>query len=226
MKQKLKLIVEDVDVDSFEYLIEEKNKNESPKYYVTGPVILLDEKNRNGRIYESSDMVPAVEKYIKEYVETNRALSELEHPNSADVNLERVCDRAVSLIREGNHFVGKFVCLSTPMGKLQESLIRDGVKFGKSTRCLGQLVESNGANLVKTPNLRALDTVADPSGQGKNTSCFVNGILENKEFIVEYNNENEVVYDGFEKSINNLPRKDVENYLVEQIMNFINSVKG
>ena len=227
MTQKLKLIVEDkiVDVDSFQYLIEEKNKNESPKYYIQGPMILLDEKNHNGRVYESSVMEPAVEKYITEFVNTNRALGEMEHPNSADVNLERACDRLVSLVKEGNTYIGKSVCLSTPMGKLQESLIRDGIKLGKSTRCLGQLVESEGSSYVRSPNIRAIDTVHNPSGQGKSSSCFVNGILENKEFIISYNGGNEVVYDGFEKSINNLPKKDVEQYLMEQIMDFISKIK-
>lgn len=225
MHNKYKLIVEDVDVDSFEYLVEEKNSNSEPKYFIKGPMILLDERNQNGRIYESNEMEPAVLSYIKEFVNTGRALGECEHPNSPDVNLERACDKLVSLVREGNVYVGKAVCLSTPMGKLQESLIRDGVKLGKSTRCLGQLVEKNGTNYVKSPSVRAIDTVHNPSGQGKDTSCFVNGILENKEFIINYNGDNEIIYDGFHESINNLPKKDVEKYLMEQIMNFIAKIK-
>lgn len=228
MQKSLKLIVEDkdIDVDSFEYLVEEKNNSSEPKYYIKGPMILLDEKNQNGRIYESSEMEPAVEKYIKEFVERNAALGEMSHPESPDINPERACDRLVSLVKEGkNHYIGKAVCLSTPMGKLQESLIRDGVRLGKSTRCLGQLIESNGVNYVKAPNIRAIDTVMNPSGQGKNVSCFVNGILENKEFIVNYNNGNENIYDIFENNISKLPRKQLEDYLTEQIIKFINSVK-
>lgn len=225
MHKSLKLIVEDVDVDSFEYLVEEKNESSERKYYIKGPMILLDEKNQNGRIYESSEMEPAVEQYIKEFVDTGRALGELEHPSSPDINLERACDKLVSLVKEGNYYIGKSVCLSTPIGKIQESLIRDGIKLGKSTRCLGQLVESNGINYVKSPNIRAIDTVHNPSGQGKETSCFMNGILENKEFIINYNQNNEIVYDGFEKSINKLPRKDLDKYLTEQILKFIRAVK-
>jgi hypothetical protein len=228
MGNSYKLIIEDIDVDSFEYIVEQKNPNTDPKYYIKGPMILLDEKNENRRIYESTEMVPAVDKYIEEYVKTNRALGEMEHPNSPSVNLERACDRMVSLVKEGNVYIGKAVCLSTPMGKLQESLIRDGVKLGKSTRCLGQLVESNGTNYVKSPNVCALDTVHNPSGQGKTQSCFVNGILENKDFIIDYNNGHEEIYDKFEEGISNLPKRNKDEYLKEQIMNFINSltIKG
>jgi len=225
MNNNFKLIVEDVDLDSFEYIVEEQNNNSDRNYYIKGPMILLDEKNQNGRVYESSEMIPAVEKYIKEYVETNRALGELEHPEKPDVNLKQACDRVVSLVREGNIYIGKSVCLSTPVGKIQESLIRDGVKLGKSTRCLGQLIESNGTNYVRSPNIRAIDTVANPSGQGKNTSCFMNGILENKEFIINYNQGNEIIYDGLEKSINSLPSKKIDEYLTEQILKFIRNIQ-
>jgi|TARA_R110000764_G_scaffold230697_1_gene321996 hypothetical protein len=224
MQNPFKLIVEDVDVDSFQYLIEQKNPDTAPKYYIEGPMIMVDEKNENDRVYEGHEMEPAVEKYIKEFVDSNRALGEMEHPNSPDVNLERACDKMVSLRKEGNVYIGKAVCLSTPMGKLQESLIRDGVKLGKSTRCLGQLIENNGTNYVKQPNIRAIDTVHNPSGQGKTRSCFVNGILENKEWIINYDNGNEELYDSFEGSLATLPKKDVDRYLRENIIRFINSL--
>jgi len=225
MQNKYKLIVEDADVDNFEYLVEEQNNSAEKKTYIKGPFILLDEKNQNGRIYEASEMEPCVELYIEKYVKQNRALSEMSHPDSVEVNLERACDKLVSLVREGNTYVGKAVCLSTPMGKLQESLIRDGVKIGKSTRCLGQIVENNGTNYVKSPRMIAVDTVWEPSGQGKKNSCFVNGILENKEFIIDYNNDNEIIYDKFEESIDSLPKKEVEKYIMEQIMSFIEKIK-
>jgi hypothetical protein len=225
MNQALKLIVEEVDFDSFQYLVEEKNSKSGQKYYIEGPMILLDEENQNGRLYESEEMDPAVEKYIKEYVEKNGALGEMNHPNDPDINPVNACDMITSLRKEGNHWIGKAVCLSTPMGKLQESLIRDGVRLGKSTRCLGQIVESNGKNLVKQPNIRAIDTVMNPSGQGQNVSCFVNGILENKDWNINYSNNNEQSYDIFEKGIATLPRqREIDAYLTEQITKFINSL--
>jgi hypothetical protein len=220
-----KLITETVDPENFEFLVEQKNTNEEPKMYVRGPFIMMNEKNHNNRVYSESEMSPSVDEYIKEFVDKGRALNELNHPAEPDVNLERACDKTVSLVREGNFYIGKAICLSTPMGKLQQSLIRDGVKFGKSTRCLGQLQEKNGVNYVVGPKIRAIDTVWNPSGQGKDTSCFVDGILENKEFIVKSNNKFEELYSNFENAINKLPRKDIDNYLAEQIITFINSIK-
>lgn len=220
-----KLITETVDPENFEFLVEQKNTNEEPKMYVRGPFIMMNEKNHNNRVYSESEMEPSVDEYIKEFVDKGRALNELNHPAEPDVNLERACDKTVSLVREGNFYIGKAICLSTPMGKLQQSLIRDGVKFGKSTRCLGQLQEKNGVNYVVGPKIRAIDTVWNPSGQGKDTSCFVDGILENKEFIVKSNNKFEELYSNFENAINKLPRKDIDNYLAEQIITFINSIK-
>ena len=221
-----KLIIENIDPSNLEYLCEQKNTSEPAKYYIQGPFVMLDEKNHNGRVYESNEMNPAVELYIENYVNQNRALSEMNHPQDADVNLERACDKIVSLHKEGNFWIGKAVCLSTPMGKLQESLIRDGVKIGKSTRCLGQLTEGeNGINYVKSPNIRAIDTVWEPSGQGKENSCFVNGILENKNFIIGANNEFEVLYDNFQRALEKLPRKDLDNYITEHIVKFIKGLR-
>jgi hypothetical protein len=222
-----KLIVETIDPSNLEYLCEQKNKNEDPKYYIQGPFIMTDEKNHNGRIYESTEMDPAVDVYIEKYVKSMRGLGEMGHPDDVDVNLERACDKLVSLHKEGNFWIGKAVCLSTPMGKLQESLIRDGVKIGKSTRCLGQLTEGEGGvNYVKSPNVRAIDTVWEPSGQGKDNSCFVNGILENREFIIRSDNQFEVLYDKFNNALSKLPRKDVNDYITENIINFINGLRN
>ena len=97
MSSKYNLIVEDVDVDSFEYLVEQVNESAETKTYIKGPFIMMNEKNQNGRVYESSEMDPCVESYIEKYVKTNRALNEMSHPNTADVDLERACDRTLSL---------------------------------------------------------------------------------------------------------------------------------
>ena len=73
--------------------------------------------------------------------------------------------------------------LSTPCGKILESLIKDGVKVGVSSRALGQLVPMEGkedTNVVKNMKLIAIDAVADPSYP----KAFVNGILESKQYVL------------------------------------------
>ena len=93
--------------------------------------------------------------------------------------------------------------------------------MGMSSRALGELYERNGVNHVKNMKLITVDAVADPSAPG----AFVNGILESKSFVLNQNGRYEEVYDTFQSKLANLPRKDVDNYLREQIVKFIQGLK-
>ena len=184
--------------------------------------MMCNEINRNQRIYEKSDMEREVNRYIKEMVNTNRAMGELNHPASAEVNLERACHVVTNLRLEGNVVIGKSQVLSTPMGQIVRSLINDGVKVGMSSRALGKLnEEAGGVNRVTDMRLVAVDCVADPSCP----KAFVNGILESKQFVVAANGELEEIYNKFENSLKSLPGKDVQAYLKEQILTFFKFLK-
>jgi len=108
------------------------------------------------------------------------------------------------------------------MGQIVRSLINDGVKVGMSSRALGKLnEEAGGINRVTDMRLVAIDCVADPSCP----KAFVNGILESKQFVLKDDGYLEEVYNNFERSLLNLPRKDVQDYLKEQIINFFKVLK-
>lgn len=107
------------------------------------------------------------------------------------------------------------------MGEIMKSLILDGVKMGMSSRALGQLEDKSGVNHVKNMKLICIDAVADPSAPG----AFVNGILESKSFVISHDGRFEEIYDKLEASLSKLPRKDVDLYLRENILKFINSLK-
>ena len=219
----LRLLVETPAPDEqFEYILEEKNPKEPARLHIQGPYMICNEVNRNQRIYEKSDMEREVNRYIKEMVNTNRAMGELNHPASAEVNLERACHVVTNLRLEGNVVIGKSQVLSTPMGQIVRSLINDGVKVGMSSRALGKLnEESGGVNRVTDMRLVAVDCVADPSCP----KAFVNGILESKQFVVAANGELEEIYNKFENSLRNLPRKDMQVYLKEQLITFFKFLK-
>jgi len=217
----LKLITQTPIDESLDFLIEEGNKDKPANLYVTGVYMVADEKNRNNRIYSKEEMEKEVKRYNEEFVSKNRALGELEHPQSATVNSERACHLITELKMEGNVVRGKSKVLSTPLGEVMKSLIRDGVKMGMSSRALGQLEEKSGVNHVSNMKLITIDAVADPSAPG----AFVNGILESKSFVIKQDGHFEEVYDVFEKKLSSLPRKDVDLYLREQIILFINSIK-
>ena len=124
------------------------------------------------------------------------------------------------LTQDGNVFYGKSKVLSTPCGQIVRSLINDGVKVGMSSRALGTLEESKEHNTVKNMKLVAIDCVADPSYP----SAFVNGILESKQWVVVGDGRYEEVYENFERSLEKLPKNDVDAFLCERILSFIKTI--
>jgi len=204
------------------YLIEEKNRNTPSTLHIQGPFLMANEANKNKRVYPLEEMVKEVNRYQTEMIDSKRATGELNHPSSPEINLERVCHVITDLKQNGNIFEGKSKVLSTPMGQIVRSLILDGVKLGVSSRALGRLEEDGkGVNRVADFKLVAVDVVADPSVP----SAFVNGILESKQWILKDDGQFEPVYEKFEKGIASLPKRNVDQYLKEQIISFINSLK-
>jgi hypothetical protein len=123
-----------------------------------------------------------VKRYTETFIDKGRALGELGHPDGPTVNLDRVSHKIVSLQREGNNFIGKAKILSTPMGKIAESLLSEGVKLGVSSRGVGTLSPTKeGYSLVNDDFMlaTAADIVADPSAP----DAFVNGIMEGKDWV-------------------------------------------
>jgi hypothetical protein len=221
MSLKLNLLVEKPVIDdSFEYIVEESNRNTPATLYIKGPYMMAEGINKNKRLYPIDELRLEVNRYNDEMVKPGRAMGELNHPTSADVDLERACHVVTEMYEDNNVFYGKSKVLSTPCGLIVKSLINAGVKVGMSSRALGTLEESRGCNVVRNMKLVAIDCVADPSFP----KAFVNGILESKQWVLANNGKFEEAYDTFEKTINTLPRKDLDAYLREQILNFINKI--
>jgi hypothetical protein len=189
--------------------------------FIKGPFLMANEANRNKRVYPLEEMVREVSRYDKEMIKQNRATGELNHPQSPEINLERACHMVTELTQDGNIFTGKSKILSTPVGQVVRSLIMDGVKLGVSSRALGRVDSNKGVNMVSDFRLVAVDVVADPSVP----TAFVNGILESKQWVLMDNGEFEPVYENFERKISNLPKINKDQYLKEQIIIFINSLK-
>ena len=164
MSLKLNLVVERPDLsDEFEYIEEETNKNSPSNLYIKGPYMMAEGVNRNNRLYPKEELVREVARYNEEMVVPGRAMGELNHPTSADVDLERAYHIVTEITQDGNVFYGKSKVLTTPCGQIVRALINDGVKVGMSTRALGTLEEGRTHNTVKNMKLVAIDCVADPS---------------------------------------------------------------
>ena len=221
MALKLNLVVEKPDVnDEFEYIEEEVDRNSPSNLYIKGPYMMAEGINRNNRLYPLDELKREASRYIEEMVTPGRAMGELNHPTTADVDLERACHMVTELTQDGNVFYGKSKVLTTPCGQIVRSLINDGVKVGMSSRALGTLEEGSDFNTVTNMKLVAIDCVADPSYP----KAFVNGILESKQWVMVDDNKYEEVYDNFEESIKTLPKKDIDAFLRNKILTFINSI--
>ena len=175
----MKLIREHI--ESVKYLTE-ATENGKKNLYIEGTFLVGDTVNKNNRMYKMDTLRNEAKRYTEEYINTNRALGELGHPDTPTLNLERVSHKIVSLKEDGNTFYGKALVLDTPYGQIVKNFIDNGVNLGVSSRALGSVtMTKEGYHLVQD-DLRlatAADIVADPSAPG----AFVNGIMENKEWM-------------------------------------------
>ena len=174
----MKLIREEI--ESVEILTETVGGKKN--LFIKGVFLQSEMVNRNGRLYPFNIMEKEVSRYNKDYVQKGRALGELGHPDGPTVNLDRVSHKITDLKQEGKNFVGKAQILSTPMGKIAESLLKDGVTLGVSSRGIGSLKDnSKGYKEVGEDFMlaTAADIVADPSAP----DAFVQGIMEGKEWV-------------------------------------------
>ena len=160
----------------------ESTKGGAKTYYLTGVMMEANVVNRNKRMYKEDILKKETGRYIKEYVNKNRALGELNHPEGPTVNLDRVSHMVSNLTESGNQIIGKMKILETPMGKIVKALIDEGAQLGVSSRGMGSLKNQNGVNIVQEDfTLAAIDIVADPSAP----NAFVEGIMENVEWIYD-----------------------------------------
>ena len=215
----MKLIREEI--EKVEVLTEGTGKNQ--KLYIQGPFLQAECVNRNGRMYPFSIMEREVKRYSEQYVQKGRALGELGHPDGPTVNLDRVSHKIVSLTCEGNNWIGKAQILSTPMGKIAESLLKEGVCLGVSSRGIGSLRENTkGYKEVGEDFMlaTAADIVADPSAP----DAFVQGIMEGVEWVWN-NGILEQKVEKFEKKVNTYVDQGIlEEYKLSLFNEFLNSL--
>jgi hypothetical protein len=216
----MKLIREEI--EKVEVLTE--NVNGKKSLFIKGIFLQSECVNRNGRRYPFSIMEREVNRYTDQYVNKGRALGELGHPDGPTVNLDRVSHKIVSLQREGNNFIGKAQILSTPMGKIAESLLKEGVCLGVSSRGIGSLRETReGYKEVGEDFMlaTAADIVADPSAP----DAFVQGIMEGKEWVWDGGILREKTANQIQRRINNFTeQKILEENKLNLFKEFLNSL--
>ena len=199
-----------------ELVTEEKDGKKN--YFIEGVFMQSETKNRNGRLYPSAIMSKEVDRYNNEYVEQNRAMGELGHPEGPTVNLERVSHIIKSLKLEGKDVIGRAKILDTPYGKIVKNLMDEGAKLGVSSRGMGSLKEQDGVNVVQEDfMLASVDVVADPSAP----NAFVNGIMEGKEWIWENGIIKPIQIEQYKKIIENTSSRNLEEQAMSLFRDFI-----
>ena len=151
------------------------NEQLSSKYGVPGGLIVqgvlqrAGAKNQNGRVYPKHILSREAKKYQKEYIDQNRALGELDHPESSVVNLNNVSHNVLEMWWKGNDLCGAVQILDTPSGKILKSLFDAGITLGISSRGLGsvkELYKESAVEVQEDFELICFDFVSNPSTHG------------------------------------------------------------
>jgi hypothetical protein len=126
------------------------------------------------------------------------------------------------LYPEGNNIMGKAKIMDTPNGKIVKSLLDGGASLGVSTRGVGSLKPHNGYQLVQDDFhlATAADIVADPSAP----NAFVQGIMENAEWILTDTGWKEVQFEMAKKQIKEASKNDIEAVALRLFENFISKL--
>jgi hypothetical protein len=148
--------------------LNEVRENPSKNLIVEGVVQRADAKNQNGRVYPKETLEREVEKYLEGPIAENRALRELDHPDSSIINLKNVCHNIRSLWWDGDDLMGKIEILPTPSGNILKELFLNNITVGISSRGMGS-VRPLGEGTVEVQDdfeLLCWDFVSTPSTQG------------------------------------------------------------
>jgi len=132
--------------------------------------------NRNGRFYPEPILKREAEKY-KKIIEKGLSTSELNHPESSLIDLDRVSHLITDIWWDKNILMGKLRLLTSPgfhesgvvscKGDVAANLMRQGVTMGVSSRGVGSLKKVGERNEVQDDfELICFDLVSSPSTPG------------------------------------------------------------
>ena len=145
-------------------LVEGKSGNGN--MLVQGILATAEVKNGNGRYYSKDLWEREIDKYM-ESVNANRALGELDHPDSSIINLKNVSHNIKKIFWEQDNVMGVIEILPTPSGNILKSLFENGIPVGVSSRGMGSLKQMGELMEVQDDfELLCWDFVSTPSNPG------------------------------------------------------------
>ena len=135
---------------------------------VEGVVQRAEEFNHNGRRYPFEILKKEVDKYIEGPIKENRALGELDHPESSVINLKNASHNIKELHWDGNDLMGKIEVLPTPSGNILRELFKNNITVGISSRGMGSVTPLGEGRVEVDDDFELLcwDFVSTPSTHG------------------------------------------------------------
>ena len=163
----------------------EQSIKENKSLIVSGVLQRADAKNQNGRVYPKEILKREVEAYMQGPVAENRAMGELDHPESSVINLQNVSHTIKKCWWDGDDVMGDVEILPTPAGNILKALFAAGVTVGISSRGMGSVSDNLSEGTVEVQDdydLLCFDFVSTPSTHGAFMSPKANrSINENKQ---------------------------------------------
>ena len=159
---------------------------------VEGILATAEVKNGNGRYYSKDLWEREIDKY-RVLVDENRAMGELDHPESSVINLQNVSHNISDMWWDGDNVMGKIEILPTPNGNILKALVESGITVGVSSRGMGTLEQKGELMEVQDDfELLCWDFVSTPSNPGS----YMHTLNEGKNIVTyDYTNVNKVVHE-------------------------------
>ena len=178
-------------------LAEQAIKENKP-LIVSGVLQRAEAKNQNGRIYPKDILDREIQNYIDGPIADNRAMGELDHPESSVINLQNVSHTVKDCWWDGDDVVGKVEILNTPAGNILKALFASGITVGISSRGMGSVEENLREGTLEVQDdfeLLCFDFVSTPSTHGAFMSPQSLSEGKIKQPIYKYTNINNIIRD-------------------------------
>ena len=173
----------------------------------------FDTPNRNGRTYPERILKREADKY-KQIIKKGLSTSELNHPESSLIDLDRVSHIITDIWWDKNILMGKLKLLTSPgfhergvvttKGDIAANLLRQGVTLGISSRGVGSLKKVGERNEVQDDfELICFDLVSSPSTPG---AYLFDDVSEREKYEENLEEEKKVKSEPMSQSIDLMKR--------------------
>lgn len=231
----MKLLIEQI--DSFKPLIVEDKETGNKAYFVEGIFLQGGIKNHNKRVYPTEVLANECSRYVRENVERNRAYGELGHPDTPNINFDRVSHLIKELRQDGNNWMGRAqIITENPAGAIVRGIINVGGTFGMSTRGTGTLRQIQEGIMEVGPDFKlatAGDIVHNPSAP----DAWMKSITESADYIFDEATQHWVINQGTrqekplqaiveetKKTIKTLTSQQIQEHKVRMFNKFLTEI--